>query len=352
MRLADDRTLQGGPPPGLTEARMGSLYSASLLAIAAAALSWSLIGIFIRVMTTSRRLEAPNERSMHSAPVPVGAGIAMVATTLVLWPWWHAQADGAHLVLLASFAGLGALSWIDDRHRLSAAVRLSAQTAAVALCLASLPSDARVLQFLPLVLERLLLGVAWLWFINLFNFMDGIDGLAGSEALAVALGYLALLTYAGLTDPFWRLALVIAASAGGYLFWNWHPAKVFMGDAGSIPLGFLLGWLMLDLALNGLWAAGLILPLYFVADATFTLLARAVRGEKLWQAHRQHFYQRAVLGGASPSGVVLRVVATNAMLIALAFVSVQHPVLALAAAGAIVAGLLAHLERLAHRPAS
>ena len=78
-----------------------------------------------------------------------------------------------------------------------------------------------------------------------------------------------------------------------------------MGDAGSIPLGFLLGWLMLDLALGGQWAAGLILPLYFVADATFTLLARACRGEKLWQAHRQHFYQRAVLGGATPSGVVL-----------------------------------------------
>ena len=148
--------------------------------------------------------------------------------------------------------------------------------------------------------------------------MDGIDGLAGSETIAVALGYLALLTYAGLEDPFWRLALVIAASAAGYLFWNWHPAKVFMGDSGSIPLGFLLGWLMLDLALAGQWAAGLILPLYFVADATFTLLARARRGEKLWQAHRQHFYQRAVLGGATPSGVVWRVGATNAVLIVLA----------------------------------
>ena len=105
---------------------------------------------------------------------------------------------------------------------------------------------------------------------------------------------------------------MIAASAAGYLFWNWHPAKVFMGDFGSIPLGFLLGWLMLDLALAGQWAAGLILPLYFVADATFTLLARARRGERLWQAHRQHFYQRAVLGGATPSGVVWRVGAANA----------------------------------------
>lgn len=253
---------------------------------------------------------------------------------------------------LRSFAGLGALSWIDDRRQLPAVIRLSAQALVVALCLAALPSDARVMEVGPLILERILLGLAWLWFINLFNFMDGIDGLAGSETIAVALGYLALLTYAGLADPFWRLALVIAASAAGYLFWNWDPARVFMGDAGSIPLGFLLGWLMLDLALRGQWAAGLILPLYFVADATFTLLARAYRGEKLWQAHRQHFYQRAVLGGATPAGIVCRVGAANVMLIVLALVSVSHPVPGLIAAVAIVAGLLGHLQNLAQRPAS
>jgi UDP-N-acetylmuramyl pentapeptide phosphotransferase/UDP-N-acetylglucosamine-1-phosphate transferase len=331
---------------------MHSLYSELLLAFVAAALSWSLIGIFTRVMTTSRRVEPPNERSMHSVPVPAGAGIALVATTLILWPWWQSQAAGAHLMLLASFAGLGVLSWIDDSRQLSPAIRLGAQALAVALCLASLPADARVLQILPPVLERLLLALAWLWFINLFNFMDGIDGLAGSETIAVALGYLALLTYAGLEDPFWRLALVVAASAAGYLVWNWHPAKVFMGDAGSIPLGFLLGWLMLDLALHGQWVAGLILPLYFVADATFTLLARALRGEKLWQAHRQHFYQRAVIGGATPSGVVWRVGVANVMLIGLAFLSVRHPAPALVAAAVIVAGLLAHLQSLARRRAS
>jgi UDP-N-acetylmuramyl pentapeptide phosphotransferase/UDP-N-acetylglucosamine-1-phosphate transferase len=331
---------------------MRSLYSELLLAIAAAALSWSLIGIFTLVMTASRRLEPPNARSMHGVPVPAGAGIAMVGTTLALWPWWHGRVDGAHLVLLASFVGLGALSWVDDWRQLPVAIRLGAQALVVALCLAALPSDARVMQVGPLILERILLGLAWLWFINLFNFMDGIDGLAGSETIAVALGYLALLTYAGLADPFWRLALVIAASAAGYLFWNWHPARVFMGDAGSIPLGFLLGWLMLDLALRGQWPAGLILPLYFVADATFTLFARAYRGEKLWQAHRQHFFQRAVLGGATPAGVVYRVGAANVMLVVLALASISQPVPALIAALAIVAGLLGHLESLARRPAS
>ena len=249
-------------------------------------------------MTTSHRLEIPNERSMHNIPVPVGAGIAMVATTLVLWPWWHDPAAKVDVTLLAGLAGIGALSWIDDRYQLSAAIRLIAQTLVVALCLPSLSVGCPCLPFFPIILERFLLGLAWLWFINLFNFMDGIDGLAGSEAVAVALGYLALFAHAGLEDPYWRLALVIAAATGGYLFWNWHPARVFMGDSGSIPLGFLLGWLMLRTGSGRAFGRRF--------DPAALLRCRchlhAFRehcfdGEKPWQAHRQHFYQRAVLGG-------------------------------------------------------
>jgi UDP-N-acetylmuramyl pentapeptide phosphotransferase/UDP-N-acetylglucosamine-1-phosphate transferase len=320
-----------------------------LFAIAAAVLGWSLVGIFTLVMSRWRRLDEPNERSMHSRPVPAGAGIGIVATVLVLWPWWPTRTDAFQLVLLAGCVGLGLVSLADDHWRLSPALRLGAQAAVVAACLLALPTEARLVPILPLALERGLVALAWLWFINLFNFMDGIDGLAGSEAVAVAIGYLAVVAMAGLDDPFWRLALVIAASTGGYLFWNWHPAMVFMGDAGSIPLGFLLGWLMLDLALSGEWSAGLILPLYFVADATLTLLARARRGEALWQAHRQHFYQRAVLGGTTPSGVVWRVGAANATLVALALISVHHPLAALVAAAGLVCALLAHLNDLARR---
>jgi len=181
-----------------------------------------------------------------------------------------------------------------------------------------------------LAAERLLLGLAWLWFVNLFNFMDGIDGLAGSEAIAVAAGYLAVAALAGHLSPLWELTLVAAAATAGYLHWNWHPARVFMGDAGSIPLGFLLGWLMIDLALAGHWAAALILPLYFAADATITLARRLLEGRKPWEAHRGHFYQRAVLGGASPAAVVWRVTAANVALLGLALLSLRHPLVALA----------------------
>ena len=118
-----------------------------------------------------------------------------------------------------------------------------------------------------------------------------------------------------------------------------------MGDAGAIPLGFMLGWLMIDLACRGLWAAAAILPLYFTVDATLTLAKRLLRGKKPWQPHREHFYQRAVLGGTTPPTMVCLVSTANAGLIAFALVSLRHPVLAAAGALGVVACLLADLER-------
>jgi UDP-N-acetylmuramyl pentapeptide phosphotransferase/UDP-N-acetylglucosamine-1-phosphate transferase len=329
------------------------IANVGVLAVPAALLCWLLTGLYRRAMIANGRLATPNERSMHAVPVPVGAGVAIVAVALSLWPLSQGLAlQSRHIVLGVTLAGLAALSWVDDRHSLPPAVRLAAQVLAIAVLLASLEPQLRALPALPLAVERFLLGLAWLWFVNLFNFMDGIDGLAGSEAVAVAAGYLVIATLADLRGPLWELTLIVAAATACYLSWNWHPARVFMGDAGSIPLGFLLGWLMIDLALNGHWPAAVILPLYFAADATLTLAKRVLRGQKPWQAHRDHFYQRAVLGGAAPLGVVWRVNAANAALMALALISLRHPAIALTGAAAIVAALLIELEGLARRRVS
>jgi UDP-N-acetylmuramyl pentapeptide phosphotransferase/UDP-N-acetylglucosamine-1-phosphate transferase len=209
--------------------------------------------------------------------------------------------------------------------------------------------DVRILPSVPLIVERLFLGLAWVWFINLFNFMDGIDGLAGSEVVFVGAGYLVLLSYTEVESPYSKLAIIAVGAAAGYLRWNWHPAKIFMGDAGSIPLGFLLGWLMIDLALRGYWAAAIILPLSFTADAAVTLVKRCAMGNKPWEAHREHYYQRAVLGGATPEFVVMRIAAVNLVLLILAVVSLTHSLAALAAAALVSTILLFHLEGLAKR---
>src|SRR5581483_3090267 len=193
---------------------------------------------------------------------------------------------------------LAIVSWLDDRYELSPATRLIPQILVVLLSLDLMRFGGPVTQFwLPPMLDRVVAGLAWLWFINLFNFMDGADGLTGSEAAAIGAGI--VLVAASIDPATALLGAALAAAALGFLASNWAPARVFMGDVGSIPLGYLIGFLLLRLAALGMWRAALILPLYFLADATITLGRRALRGEKVWQAHRQHFYQRAVLGGLS-----------------------------------------------------
>ena len=125
------------------------------------------------------------------------------------------------------------------------------------------------------------------------------------------------------------LGLVIAAASLGFLWWNWHPAKVFLGDVGSVPLGFLLGWLLLEVLASPLWPVAIILPLYYLADATLTLIRRALRRERIWQAHREHFYQQATGRGLSHARVSLIIAGLNIVLIGLAFASLSEPTLAL-----------------------
>jgi UDP-N-acetylmuramyl pentapeptide phosphotransferase/UDP-N-acetylglucosamine-1-phosphate transferase len=241
---------------------------------------------------------------------------------------------------------LMAVSWIDDRRTLPPAPRFLSQIAVVALGLGALPADGLVFQgLLPVWADRLVAAVGWLWFVNLFNFMDGIDGLAGSEAATIGGGVALVGALAGLEPALGLYGLAAAGAALGFLVWNWHPAKLFMGDVGSVPLGFTLGWLLLNLAALGHWPAALLIPAYFLTDATVTLLRRLIEGKKVWQAHREHFYQKATQRGRNHAQVVWLVLGLNAVLVALAALSpwLGWPVLLPGAAA--VALLLAALAR-------
>jgi UDP-N-acetylmuramyl pentapeptide phosphotransferase/UDP-N-acetylglucosamine-1-phosphate transferase len=323
--------------------------TAALLAITTALLTLTLTWAYLVSMRARKHLEPPSARGMHGAPVVTGAGAVIVAVTIGMSATWslHGLASG-HALLLAAAACLAAMSWSDDRKGgVPPVVRLLGHALAVALLLATMGEGQRFLPAIPAVAERVLLGLAWVWFINLFNFMDGIDGLAGTETIAIAAGY--ILVAGALQEPTAHLAVVIAAAAAGYLVWNWHPAKVMMGDTGAITLGFLLGWLMIDLALRGHAAAAVILPLYFLADATLTLSRRLLRGEKPWEPHREHAYQRAALAMGSHAPVVIRISAINVLLVVLAILSKQYPVAALTGAIALVGVLIGHLEQLVRR---
>ncbi|MGR0188217.1 MraY family glycosyltransferase [Azospirillum aestuarii] len=326
-----------------------ALFLALFLALAGSfALSWLFTGRVLAYLRRKAILDHPNDRSSHSIPTPRGGGWGVMLTLLPVWTLIAMTADDPlrALPILAGTLALMAVSWMDDRRGLGPAPRFLAQIAAVVAGLSALPGDGLVFQgLLPFWADRLVAAVGWLWFVNLFNFMDGIDGLAGSEAASIGAG-LALVAALGALDP--ALALYGLAAAGaalGFLVWNWHPAKLFMGDVGSVPLGFTLGWLLLVLAASGLWVAALLIPAYFLADATVTLLRRLAEGKKVWQAHREHFYQKATQRGRNHAQVVRLVLALNATLLLLAVASLALGWTVLPAGAAAVVLLLALLAR-------
>lgn len=310
--------------------------------------TWLGVAVYIRVLNRRGNLLTPGARSMHIAPLPSGAGIVAVSVLLLSWYLSLGSPTGVHTWLIAATATLTLLSWVDDMMGLPPAPRLLAHAVAVGGCLFLLSPELRAIPWVPLLAERLLEACAWIWFINLFNFMDGIDGLAGSEAIAVSLGYVAIVYLADLQGMSGGLAALIAACMLGYLLWNWPPARVLMGDAGSIPLGFLLGWLMLELALRGYWASAIILPLFFCADATFTLVRRLGRGASPHQPHRDHHYQRAALGCGSHRTVVIAVSGANGLLIVASILALSSAFWGFCLATAVTATLmyfLAHMSR-------
>ncbi len=293
-------------------------------------------------------LDHPNERSSHAVPTPRGGGLALMAVLLPAWlliALLVPGADRAVLWPLAAAALLAAVSWRDDLAPLAVHLRLLAQAAAVALGLVAFAGKGLFLHgLLPFWLDRLAGGVLWLWFLNLFNFMDGIDGIAGAEAAALGGGVALVAALGGWGGAMPLYGLTVAAAALGFLAWNWPPARIFMGDVGSVPLGYLLAWLLLELATRGLWAAALLLPLYYLADASLTLLRRLLRGERVWRAHREHFYQKAVAAGLSHAQVVAAVLGADAALLALAlWATLARPWLPLALGALATALLLAYL---------
>jgi UDP-N-acetylmuramyl pentapeptide phosphotransferase/UDP-N-acetylglucosamine-1-phosphate transferase len=305
----------------------GAAWTLGLAIALTALVSWAASGAALRLLIAWRVYDEPNHRSSHAQAKPRGGGLAVVPVVLLAWiaaGLGTGTADAGFWAVVAGAGLLTAISWADDLKSRPASLRFGMQVAAVSLGLWALEPSSLVFQgLLPPAADRLATALAWLWFINLFNFMDGIDGITAVETVTVG-GGLALvgaLTMAGPAAIFPGAAL--AAAALGFLYWNWAPSRLFLGDVGSVPLGYLLGWLLIDAAAAGLWAAALILPLYYLVDATWTLARRAWRRETVWRAHREHFYQRAVQRGFGHAAVALRILACNAILVALALAASQ-----------------------------
>lgn len=254
-----------------------------LTPLLAAVIAVVVIAWLLRSGRSAIALDRPNERSLHTRPVPRIGGIGIVLGALVPLAW-----SGVPGAVPALAGGLALVSFVDDRRGLPISVRFGAHwVAAGAVMLVVAPA-------LP-VWSWLLLAPAIVWMTNLYNFMDGSDGLAGGMAI-FGFGAYAVAAAAAGDAALATAGAGVAAASAGFLVFNLHPARVFMGDVGSIPLGFLAAALGLLGWARDLWPAWFPAMVFapFVADATVTLLRRMARGERFWQAHRSHYYQRLV----------------------------------------------------------
>ena len=291
-----------------------------LLFLASAAASFICVRVVIRILTRREILDIPNERSSHTVPVPRGGGLGLlapfVAGTAILIVADAVPASGFAIALPLGTVVLAALGFVDDLRSLSAQTRLLVQGVVTAACLWLGDLGLESVD-VPGLGGFALDGAGWLvaWvlvvgFTNMFNFMDGINGLAGFQTLLGAAGLAALGVQGGDAELALPLAL-LSGGAVGFLCHNFPRARVFLGDVGSLPVGFALALAVLRVhqgagqdATVPVWLPALLIwP--FLFDATYTLINRAVRGRSPFRAHRSHVYQRMVVAGFSHTRVTL-----------------------------------------------
>jgi UDP-N-acetylmuramyl pentapeptide phosphotransferase/UDP-N-acetylglucosamine-1-phosphate transferase len=290
---------------------MSVALAVAILAVSAA-LSIVLI-LAIEPLLVRYVMATPNARSSHVTPTPQGGGIAVLLAVIVVCGLVLLHVPGiadriALLQVLVAAFGLSLLGLADDAHALSVPGRFIGQGLAALIVIFSLPPDLAFFpDFLPLAVERAMLAIGIVYFVNAVNFLDGIDMITMAQTVPVALGVAILTALGHLPISAGILALALLGGMIGFFPFNKHKAKLFLGDAGSLPIGLCLAYLLILVAGANMVAA-LLFALYTLSDSMVTLCKRAWKREEIFSAHRSHYYQRATLGGyAVPevSGLVL-----------------------------------------------
>ena len=322
----------------------GSAFALAVVPVAAALTA--LLILLLRPLLQRYALARPNARSSHREPTPQGAGIAVIAATIAsvagtaLFAPDLLQDPSQLSLIFACTIGLAAIGVTDDIRPLEALPRLLLQAVAVAVMIAALPADLRIVSQLPWWFERILMLLGGLWFVNLVNFMDGIDWMTVAEVIPVTAA-LALFGFMGaLSESATLVAIALCGAIIGFAPFNRPVARLFLGDVGSLPIGLLLSWLLILLAGHGHLTSAILLPLYYLADATITLMRRMVMGERITQAHRSHFYQKALDNGFSVHQIVGRVFAINVALGCLAAITLVNQSRAILVVIALIGSLL------------
>jgi UDP-N-acetylmuramyl pentapeptide phosphotransferase/UDP-N-acetylglucosamine-1-phosphate transferase len=299
-----------------------SFLTVGLAAAASACIIWAIRPLLLR-----HALARPIARSSHRVPTPQGAGIAVIAATLGVAGAIIAGEMALKIPaeVFAATLFLAVVGLIDDIKSIPVLPRLTLQAISVASVVVTAASDLRIVPACPLWFEYGVILLAGLWFVNLVNFMDGLDWMTVAEVVPIT-GTVAVLGLLGiLPSSTTIIAAALCGATAGFAPFNRPVAKIFLGDVGSLPIGLLLGWCLLQLAYHQQLAAAILLPLYYLFDATVTLIGRLARREPIWAAHRLHFYQRATDNGFTVLRVVSEVFILNIGLSALAIASTATP---------------------------
>ena len=319
-----------------------SELSLSIFGAVAAAILSAGITKALQPWLLQHALARPNARSSHRVATPQGGGVAVIGATLVVvgitaYCTYAARSNTLAAIFAASLF-IAIVGFADDAKSIPVLPRLVLQAVAVGAVIFVAPSDLRLVPACPFWIERSLLLLAGLWFINLVNFMDGLDWMTVAEVVPITIALVALGWLGELSVSATTVAAALCGAMVGFAPFNRPIAKLFLGDVGSLPIGLLLGWCLLQLAYHQQLAAALLLPLYYLTDATVTLLRRLAKGERFWAAHRSHFYQRATDNGFTVLRVISEVFALNVGLAALAIASTMTHSAAINIAFMIIGG--------------
>ncbi|MFK7967872.1 MAG: UDP-phosphate alpha-N-acetylglucosaminyltransferase [Rickettsiaceae bacterium] len=323
---------------------MSYLLPFSMLTALSFILSIVLVKGAVIIMSKLNIVDKPSKRRVHSRVTPRGGGIAFVITFCLLFPMFEYLCLGTFYNsgnVISIFLPITLVSFWDDVSEIPIAFRLLIHTLCSVLAVMWLIHPHRILHSeLSLNIDLIIGSFALLTFLNVYNFLDGIDGITISESIHLSFTILILcILKHDIIPNVWTIitvACIILGWSCGFILFNWQPASIFIGDVGSIGIGFIIGICLLTVASGSdrLFAACVISSLYYIADGGLTLLIRLIKGEKIWQPHLQHFFQKAVKKGENHKTVVLRIIQCNFILMLLSTGSLFYPIIC------IILGLL------------
>ena len=325
---------------------MNYIISLSILCVVVTVSSLLLTRVLIYLMPKFGIVDVPSARRAHSQPTPRGGGLAFViifSTALPLFEY-HLAATTVHSVeILQIFLPISLISFLDDVSHVKVPLRLFMHVLCALLAMMWLIHPNMILHHhVPMTVDLAVGTFALLTFLNVYNFIDGIDGITVSESIHLSGTILLLcaLRYDIIpnVDTVILIATIIFGWSFGFIYFNWQPAKIFLGDVGSISIGFLLGICLLTIASTSikLFAACVIAALYYIADGGMTILIRLVKGERIWEPHLQHFFHRSVLKGRSHKRVVKRIMKCNILLMLFAVNALYYPIISIIGAFLVV----------------